>query len=74
MAPNFLSAVWHGEAFHRLGVQDVKSLILLMFYFHLMEEGEEKKKRKINHHGVGGFHLGWTHLAGCVAVEVARYN
>jgi hypothetical protein len=23
MAPNFLSAVWHGEAFHGLGVQDV---------------------------------------------------
>jgi hypothetical protein len=25
----FLSVVWCGEAFHRLGVQDVKSLILV---------------------------------------------
>jgi hypothetical protein len=23
MAPTLLSAVWYGEAFHRLGVQDV---------------------------------------------------
>jgi hypothetical protein len=28
MAPNFLSAVYCGEVFHGLGVQDVKSLIL----------------------------------------------
>jgi hypothetical protein len=29
MAPDFLSAVWRGEAFHRLGVQDIESLILV---------------------------------------------
>jgi hypothetical protein len=23
IAPSFLSAVWHGEAFHELGIQDV---------------------------------------------------
>jgi hypothetical protein len=23
MAPTFLSAAWHGEDFHRLGIQDV---------------------------------------------------
>jgi hypothetical protein len=26
-APDFLSIMWHGEAFHGLGVQDVESLI-----------------------------------------------
>jgi hypothetical protein len=29
MVPNFLSIMLHGEAFHRLGVQDVESLILV---------------------------------------------
>jgi hypothetical protein len=50
----FSQCNWCGEAFHRLEVQDVKSLILLMLYFHLMEEGEEearkKTKKKICHH------------------------
>jgi hypothetical protein len=30
---SFLSVTWHGEAFHRLGVQDVKVLILLVALF-----------------------------------------
>jgi hypothetical protein len=29
MVPSFLSAAWHLEAFQRLGVQDVESLILV---------------------------------------------
>jgi hypothetical protein len=29
----FLSVTWHGEAFHRLGVQDVEILILLAALF-----------------------------------------
>jgi hypothetical protein len=29
MAPNFLSVMWYGEAFLRLGVQAVKGLILV---------------------------------------------
>jgi hypothetical protein len=29
MAPNFLSIMWYGEAFHKQGVQDVKCLILV---------------------------------------------
>jgi hypothetical protein len=29
MVPNFLSVMWRGEAFHRLGVQDVESLIVV---------------------------------------------
>jgi hypothetical protein len=29
----FLSATWHGEAFHRLGVQDVEGLILFAALF-----------------------------------------
>jgi hypothetical protein len=46
MAPDFLSASWYGEAFHKLGVQDVDSLILVNAFFHLMEEEEEKERKK----------------------------
>jgi hypothetical protein len=31
--PDFLSVMWHGEAFHRLGAQDVEVLILLSALF-----------------------------------------
>jgi hypothetical protein len=44
--------MWHGEAFHRLGVQDVKSLILVGALFLLdggiRREGKKKEKKKTN--------------------------
>jgi hypothetical protein len=48
MAPNFLNVAWHGEAFPRLGVQGIESLILFDALF-LLEGGrrrEGKKKEK----------------------------
>jgi hypothetical protein len=30
----FLSVMWHGEAFHGLGLEGVEVLILLVLYFH----------------------------------------
>jgi hypothetical protein len=44
MVPNFLSVTWCGEAFHGLGVQDVKTLILVDALFPL--SGERKRGRK----------------------------
>jgi hypothetical protein len=50
MAPNFLSAVWLGKAFHTVGVQDVESLILVSALFPLVEgwrrKGKKKQKKK----------------------------
>jgi hypothetical protein len=57
MAQNFLSAAWHGEAFHRLGVQDVESLILVDSLF-LLDGGRRREGKKKNHHGGGGFPWG----------------
>jgi hypothetical protein len=71
-APNFLSVVWHGEAFHRLGVQDVVSLILVDALFPLgggrRREGKKKEKEKENHHWGGEFPWGWIHLVDCAVV------
>jgi hypothetical protein len=71
MAPNFLSITWHEEAFHRLGVQDVQSLILVGALFPLdggrRREGKKKEKKKKNHCGEGPFPWGWTRLAGYAA-------
>jgi hypothetical protein len=61
IAPNFLSATWHGEAFHN---QDVESLILVDALFPF-DGGRRREGKKINHYGGGGFPWGWTHLAGC---------
>jgi hypothetical protein len=48
MVANFLSVIWHGEAFQGLGVQDVISLILVgaLFPFNgrRRRKGKEKKK------------------------------
>jgi hypothetical protein len=65
MAPNFLSTVWHGEAFHGLGVQDVESLILIDALF-LLDGGRRRKRKneKKNGLGVGWFSWGWTCFAG----------
>jgi hypothetical protein len=50
MEPNFLSIMWGGEAFHGLGVQDVKNLILVSALFLLdggrRREGKKKEKKK----------------------------
>jgi hypothetical protein len=48
MVPNFLSTAWHGEAFHRLRVQDVENLILVDALF-LLDGGRrrEGKKKKL---------------------------
>jgi hypothetical protein len=72
MAPNFLSVMWFGEAFHMLGVQDVESLILVGSLFPLdggrRREGKKKEKKKEkNHHGDGRFPWSWTCLAGCTS-------
>jgi hypothetical protein len=45
MEPDFLSVVWHREAFHSLGVQDVESLILVDALFPL-DGGRRKERRK----------------------------
>jgi hypothetical protein len=45
--PNFLSAAWCVEAFHRLGVLDVKSLNLVDALFLLDGERRERNKKKI---------------------------
>jgi hypothetical protein len=44
MVLNFLSVTWHGEAFHRLGVHDIESFILLDALFPL--DGGREGKRK----------------------------
>jgi hypothetical protein len=71
MAPNFLSVTWYREAFHRLGVQDVRSFILVGALFPLdggrRRDVKKKEKKKKNLHGEGGFPQGWTNLAGCAA-------
>jgi hypothetical protein len=65
--------MWHEEAFHGLGVQDVESTILFGALLPLdggwRTEGKKKKrrKRKKSHCGVGGFLQGWTQFAGCAA-------
>jgi hypothetical protein len=48
MVPNFLSVTWCGEAFHKLGVQDVESLILFdaLFLFDGVRRSEGKKNKK----------------------------
>jgi hypothetical protein len=40
--------MWHGEAFHGLGIQDVKSLILVdpLFLLNRGKRRERKKKEK----------------------------
>jgi hypothetical protein len=52
MAPNFLSIVLHLVAFQGLGVQDVKSLILISALFPLdggrRREGKKKEKKNKN--------------------------
>jgi hypothetical protein len=66
MVPNFLSAVWHGDAFHRLGIQDVESLTLVDALF-LLDGGRRREGKKKNCHGGRKVSWDWTHLAGCVA-------
>jgi hypothetical protein len=47
----FLSVMWHGEAFHWLGLWDVESLIpvdaLFLLHGGRRREGRKKKKKKI---------------------------
>jgi hypothetical protein len=44
MVPNLISVAWWGEVFHRLGVQNVESLILGDALFPL--EGGRRRERK----------------------------
>jgi hypothetical protein len=46
MASNFFSIIWCGEAFYKLGVQDVKSLILVGALFTLDGGGRKERKKK----------------------------
>jgi hypothetical protein len=50
MAPTFLNVTWHGEDFHRPGVHDVESLIVVDALFPLdggrRREGRKKEKKK----------------------------
>jgi hypothetical protein len=48
MVPNFLSVTWYGKAFHRIEVQDVKSLVQLGLLFPLDGEGRKEGKKKRN--------------------------
>jgi hypothetical protein len=52
MAPNYLSAMWSGEDFPRLGVQGVEGLILFVALFLLdggrRREGKKNKRGKKN--------------------------
>jgi hypothetical protein len=45
MAPNFLSIMWHWQACYRLGVHDVKSLILVGALF-LLDGGKRREGKK----------------------------
>jgi hypothetical protein len=67
------NVVW--EAFHRLGVQYVKSLILIGTLF-LLDGGrrrerkkKEKKKKKKSLHGEEGYPGGWIYFAGYAVVR-----
>jgi hypothetical protein len=79
MAPNFLSIMWHGEAFHGLVVQDVKSLILVDALF-LLDEGrrregkKKKKKRKKITMGEEGFPRAGPTLLAMQWVAAVRCN
>jgi hypothetical protein len=54
MVPNFLSEAWHEKAFHRQGVQNVESLILVDALF-LLDGGRRREERKKTHHRGGWF-------------------
>jgi hypothetical protein len=45
MVPKFLSAAWQGKDSHRLGVQDVESLILVDALF-LLDGGRRREEKK----------------------------
>jgi hypothetical protein len=45
MVPYFLSVTWQREAFHGLGVHDVKSLILVAALF-LLDGGRRREGKK----------------------------
>jgi hypothetical protein len=79
MAPSFLSSVWHGEAFHGLGVQDVTEFDSDgCSVFCLMEQGEEKERKKRERNDPGGAGSGgsWvqTHLLAVPWVAAIRCN
>jgi hypothetical protein len=67
-----------GEAFHGLGIQDVKSFILAGALFPLdggrRRKGKKKEKKEKNCHVEGGSPWGWTHLAGYTVVTAVRCN
>jgi hypothetical protein len=65
MVPTFLSAAWSGESFHRLGVQDTESLILVDALF-LLDGGKRSEGKKKTCHGCVGFPWSWTPIAGYV--------
>jgi hypothetical protein len=45
MVPKFLSVKWCGEDFHRLGVQEVESLILVDVFL-LLDQGRRREGKK----------------------------
>jgi hypothetical protein len=53
MSPTFLSAAWSGEAFHRLEVHEIKSLIMVDVLFLLDGESRREEKKKNCHKGRG---------------------
>jgi hypothetical protein len=73
MLPNFLSATGHGEAFHGLGVQDVKSLILVDSLFPL-DGGRRKEGNKEKKLWGGGFPWGIPALLAISWVTADRCN
>jgi hypothetical protein len=73
MVPNFLSAVWHGDAFHRLGIQDVESLTLVDALF-LLDGGRRREGKKKNCHGGGRFPGTGPILLAVLQVAAVRCN
>jgi hypothetical protein len=73
MLLTFLSAVWHAKAFHGLGVQDVKSLILVDALFLLDRERRKGKKNKLLW-GEEGFPGAGPALMSVLQVSAVRCN
>jgi hypothetical protein len=65
----------HGEAFHKLGVQDIIKFDSGWCSISTWWRKEKRRRKKRNCHGEGGFPQGWTCLAGSVPrVAAVRCN
>jgi hypothetical protein len=76
VVPTFLSAVWHWEVFHGVGVQDIAEFILTDALFLLDGGGrrEGKKERERNLCGGGVFPLSGPTFLAVLWIAVVRCN